>query len=226
VLYTAPILLTKFAPGSESEPDIGVFEGVASTTGRDRHGDIVEKGSFTRSIAELEAGSRRIPLLHNHDSREQIGGITKAKETDAGLEVVGRIVKGTPIADRVHSLAKTGDVGLSIGFMPFPGAPGHRMHDGVGLKYTELDLLEISAVATPANRQSRILRIKELAQSSPRKVEEMLREAFPDIPGRLAKKMAAACLDVLNDDDDPDPADEAALYAALAGATQVFKRGK
>jgi uncharacterized protein len=223
VLYTAPILLTRFAPGADSDADIGVFEGIASTPSKDRHGDIVQRGAFSASIAELEAGKRRVPLLVDHDSRSQIGGIKTAREDDVGLQVSGQIVKGTPAADRIHALAKAGDVGLSIGFMPMPEA--FEKLPGGGTLYKSVDLVEISAVSTPSNRGSRILRIKELAQSSPREVEEILREAFPDIPGRLAKKMAVACLDVLNDSDDdrPNPAELAAVQAALAGALNIFK---
>jgi HK97 family phage prohead protease len=223
VLYTQPILLTRFAPGADSDADIGVFEGVASTPGRDRHGDVVAKGAFGTSIEELESGKRRVPLLVDHDPRSQIGGIKSAREDDAGLQVKGQIVRGTPAADRAYALSKAGEMGLSIGFMPMPEAS--EKLPGGGTLYKSVDLVEISAVSTPSNRGSRILRIKELAQSSPREVEEILREAFPDIPGRLAKKMAVACLDVLNDSDDdrPNPAELAAVQAALAGALKIFK---
>ena len=111
MLYTSPILLTRFAPGADSEVDIGVFEGIASTPGRDRHGDIVAKGAFTASIHELETGKRRIPLLVDHDPRTQIGGIKSAREDDAGLAVSGQIVKGTPAADRAYALSKAGEMG-------------------------------------------------------------------------------------------------------------------
>jgi uncharacterized protein len=215
VLFTQPILLTRFAPGADSDADIGVFEGIASTPGRDRHGDVVAKGAFGASIQELEAGKRRIPRLVDHDPRSQIGGIKSARENDAGLEVTGQIVRGTPIADRTYALSKAGEMGLSIGFMPIPDAV--EKIAGGGTLYKQVDLVEISAVSTPSNRGSRILRIKELAQSSPRELEEMLRVAIPDVPGRLAKKMAIAWLDLLNEsDDEPRPDDLAPLKAALA----------
>jgi uncharacterized protein len=222
VLYTQPILLTKFAPGADSGVDIGVFEGVASTPGRDRHGDVVAKGAFGASIQELEAGKRRIPLLVDHDPRSQIGGIKSARENDDGLQVSGQIVKGTPAADRAYALSKAGEMGLSIGFMPIPEAA--EKIAGGGTLYKSVDLVEISAVSTPSNRGSRILRIKQLAQSSPREVEEMLREAFPDIPGRLAKKMAAACLDALNDSDEPDPAKVAKMADLKAALAQTLSQ--
>jgi hypothetical protein len=217
VLYSQPFLITRFAPGSESEPDIGEFEGIASTPDRDRHGDIVATDAFVDSIDALNTGKRRIPLLMDHDPRTQIGGIKSMRQDEAGLHVTGRIVKGTPAADRAWALSKSGDMGLSIGFAAIPGATVHL--PGGGTLYKSVDLLEISAVSTPSNRGSRILRIK---QSSPREVEEMLREVFPELPGRLAKRMAVACLDALNDSDEPDPA-MAALHAALARTIQNLK---
>jgi HK97 family phage prohead protease len=222
VLYTQPILLTRFAPSVDSDADIGMFEGVASTPGRDRHGDIVAKGAFSSSIAELEAGKRRIPLLVDHDPRSQVGGIKSAREDDEGLQVKGQIVKGTPTADRIYALSKTGDVGLSIGFMPM--SEHAEKIAGGGTLYKQVDLVEISAVSTPSNRGSRILRIKELAQSSPRELEEILREAIPDVPGRLAKKMAIAWLDLLNaDEPDPNAAAIATLKATLAQTLHNLK---
>jgi uncharacterized protein len=222
VLYTQPILITKFAPGADSDVDIGMFEGIASTPGRDRHGDVVATGAFGASIEELAAGKRRIPLLVDHDPRTQIGGIKSAREDDEGLAVSGQIVRGTPAADRAYALSKAGEVGLSVAFMPIPGAS--EKIEGGGTLYKSVDLIEISAVSTPANRRSRILRIKELAQSSPREVEEMLRETFPDIPGRLAKKMAAACLDALNDSDEPDPAKVAKMADLKAALAQTLSQ--
>ena len=54
----------------------------------------------------------------------------------------------------------------------------------------------------------------------------MLRDAIPDIPGRLAKKMAIAWLDLLNesDDDKPNPAELIAMNSALERLRQSFKR--
>jgi hypothetical protein len=98
---------------------------------------------------------------------------------------------------------------------------------GAGIKYGKVDLVEVSAVATPSNRESRVLRIKEFGEMAPAELESLLREGeLPPMPRRMAAKLTRAWLAALNDDDEPDPADEAALYAALAGATQVFKRGK
>lgn len=147
MLYTSPILITKFAPGADSDVDIGLFEGIASTPGRDRHGDVVARGAFGTSIDELAAGKRRIPLLVDHDPRIQIGGIKSARQDDGGLAVSGQIVRGTPPADRAYALSKAGEMGLSVGFMPIPDAA--EKIAGGGTLYKQVDLVEIQPSRRP-----------------------------------------------------------------------------
>jgi uncharacterized protein len=204
LFYSFPIQIKRFAPDSSGET--GVFEGLASTTGRDRHGDVMERGCFSQSIEALNSGQRRIPLLLEHNLQEQIGGINTAAETDEGLYVTGQIVPGTAAADRVHALAKANAVSLSVGFVPLEHEP---MADGRGHRIKRVDLMEISAVSSPANRESRILAIKNLDLASLGDFEKLFREL--EIPSRLARKFAYACVDVI---DKPD-ADELQLQAAL-----------
>lgn len=222
MLYSQPIKITKFAPGADSPTGIGIFEGVASTNLLDRDGDILDATAFSGSVDELNRGVRRVPVLVNHEAHLQIGGLKSATETPDGLLVTGRIVRGTPEANRAYQLAKSGDMNLSIGFLPVEGRT-ESLPSG-GNRYKQVDWCEISTVSVPSNRGCRILRIKELAESSPREVEEMLREAFPEIPGRLAKKMAVACIDALNDDKPArDPKAMARAQAAALATIQNLK---
>lgn len=221
MIYTQPILITRFAPTAAS--DIGVFEGLASTAIRDRHGDVVAKGAFGESIEALAAGSRRIPLLLEHNPGQHLGGIKSAVQTDEGLRVVGQIVLGTPNADRVYQLSKAGEMGLSIGFLPVE----HEDIPGGGTLYRRVDLLEISAVATPSNRESRILSIKALADCSHSEIEKLLRDgSMPPIPRRLAAKMARLCVSATDEDLEPehDPADIAAIEQQLEALKQGLSK--
>lgn len=220
MIYSETVLVTRFAP--DGSVDAGMFEGLASSWSRDRHGDQIAPGAFVESITALETGQRRIPLLLNHDTSTQLGGIKHAAETDLGLRVKGQIVRGTPAADRVYDLSKAGQMGLSVGFMPIAGAT--EPIAGGGTRFTRVDLVEVSAVATPSNRESRVLTIKALAESSPAEFERLLRDGeLPPMPRRLAEKVARAFLSALNDDDDPDPHQIAALNAALAATLTAFK---
>lgn len=215
MLYSYPILIKRFSPDSG---EAGMFEGLASTPGRDRHGDIIEPGAFAESVEALNSGKRRIPLLYNHNAAEQIGGIKTAAETPEGLFVTGQIVPGTPAADRIHTLAKASSIALSVGFYSVEAKP-----EGNGQRFKRVDLAEISAVPVPSNRESRILSMKNLDQASPDQFERLFRDL--EVPGRLAKKLTRACLEVYEAEDAPDhdPRQLAALKAAIAGTLQTFK---
>jgi uncharacterized protein len=201
VIFSQPLVL-KFAPGAGS----GTFAGFASSWARDRHGDEVMRGAFADSIAALHSGRQRIPLLNNHSAGDQLGGVTSAEETDDGLRVEGRIIPGTPSADRALALARADQLSLSVGFMPLDGH-SERITGG-GKRYKRVDLIEISAVAAPANRESRILAVKNLALGSPADLERLLRDGeLPPLPRRLAEKFAKACRPLLAEDDpESDPA--------------------
>jgi uncharacterized protein len=218
MIFSETLLVTRFAPGAGT--DTGLFEGLASSWTRDRHGDQIAPGAFGESIAALAAGQRRIPLLHEHRSADQVGGIKSGEETDLGLRVQGQIVLGTPAAERVHALSKAGAMGLSVGFLPIEGAT--EAIEGGGTLYKRVDLVEVSAVATPSNRESRVLSIKSLAESSPAEFACLLRDGeLPPMPRRLAEKVARACLAAINESDPNEPtADE---LAAIAAALERLK---
>jgi HK97 family phage prohead protease len=204
----------------------GTLVGLASTWSVDRHGTRIARGAFARSLAALAAGEVRVPLLYEHNPLEQLGAITKATETDDGLEVEAQIVLGTPIADRVHQLALADAVGLSVGFTPFDD--GLEI-DGEGhAVYTRADLMEVSAVSVPSNRESVVHTVRSLAATSPADLERHLRDGtLPAMPRRLAAKVARVALPLIGaEPDEPEhsPADLAALAAAIGGFTKTFKR--
>ena len=64
----------------------GLITGVATTPSTDRMGDIVEPEGAQFKLP--------IPLLWQHDSRQPIGMVERAKVTPAGIEVVARIARG------------------------------------------------------------------------------------------------------------------------------------
>ena len=223
MIYSQSVLITRLAPGDGAQA--GMFEGLASSFSRDRHGDQIAPGAWADSISALAAGKTRIPLLLNHDTSAQLGGVRKAAETADGLHIAGQIVPGTPAADRVYALMKADQMALSVGFMPVAGG-SEPMADG-GTLYKRVDLVEVSAVATPSNRESRVLSIKTLASSySPAELEKLLHHhGLPPLKRRLARKVARACLAAIHesDPDEHDPAELEAVAAALERLKQSFK---
>ena len=127
--------------------DGGVFEGYGSTYRNvDKYGDVIEPGAFAKTLGD----SPQRPLLWGHDPREPIG-IADIKDDERGLFVQGRLALDVQRAREAHALLKMGAVrGMSIGFFPRKWEP----LDKGGRKFTEIELVEVSLTAFPANPQA------------------------------------------------------------------------
>jgi len=121
----------------------------------DRDGEVVLPEAFKKTIPKF----MKHPVLvasHNYSSLEnQIGEWTKLKVEDNGVSGKNRyyINEGNAQADWAFNLASKGVAAFSIGFMP------KKWHDGEGEKeprrtYDEIELLEISQVIIPSNRDA------------------------------------------------------------------------
>lgn len=172
----------------------GTFKGLASTWQLDRHGDVIERGAFAKSLAAWAARGARLPILWQHDQREPIGAIRKAAETDEGLEVEGELVLAIENAKRAHGLARAGGLAMSIGFSITPGATETRS----GVRFIkEIDLAEVSLVSIPANAGAVVREVKSARDcSTVREYEALVREAL-GLSSRDAKAVAAKSWPVL-----------------------------
>ncbi|MDF1598252.1 phage major capsid protein [Mesorhizobium sp. YIM 152430] len=136
---------------SFSVDDAGTITGLAWPFGSpDRVGDLIEKGAFNPAAA--------MPVLYEHDATKVIGVWEAITETDAGLEVKGRLfLDSVPLAREVHALVKRGKAGgLSIGFR----ATETKTRPDGNRTIVALDLAEISIVANPCHPDARILTVK------------------------------------------------------------------
>lgn len=135
--------------------------GIASTPNTDRYDDIVEPAGAEFTLP--------IPLLWQHRHAEPIGQVVRAKVTDAGIEIVARLV--APTSDMPNQLVarlqeawssiKTGLVrGLSIGFTP----KEYSFMDSGGVHFLRWDWHELSTVTIPANVEGTITSIKSFDQ--------------------------------------------------------------
>lgn len=142
------------------DSDSMTVEAVVSTKNVDRDGDIVTPKAFEKRIKTY----KQHPVLlssHNYgDLLKQIGEAVKVKVTDSGLEATFKYYAGmgNQEADWAWVLAQKGIASFSIGFI------GHefeyiKQKDGesefiTGRKFTDVELLEISQVVVPSNRQA------------------------------------------------------------------------
>ena len=121
----------------------------------DRDGEVVEPQAFKKTLKEF---MKHPVLVASHDYRDltnQIGEWSKLKITDEGIEGKPKyyINAGNEQADWAYYLASNGKAAYSIGFMP------KTWEDGDGVKeprrtYKEIELLEISQVIVPSNRDA------------------------------------------------------------------------
>jgi HK97 family phage prohead protease len=126
-----------------------------STASTDRDGESIDPLGWRKS---LPAFRKRPVLLSSHnygDLRKQIGEFSKVKVSEDGLFASPRyyINEGNEEADWAFKLASKGMAAYSVGFIP------KAWTDGDGEKtpartYTEQELLEISHVVVPSNRDA------------------------------------------------------------------------
>ena len=126
-----------------------------STASMDRDAEVIEPSAFKKTIPKF---MKHPVLVASHDYRDltnQIGEWTKLKITDTGIEGKPKyyVNMGNEQADWAYKLAQKGVAAFSIGFIP------KEWEDGDGQKsprrtYKEVELLEISQVIIPSNREA------------------------------------------------------------------------
>lgn len=175
----------------------GTISGYGSVSGvRDMHGDIVEKSAFAATIRQHKADKTAPVMLWGHDPDRVIGVWDAFEEDGHGLKVTGRLNLDTQDGREAHALLKQGALsGLSIGYRVMPG--GAKIdRDGVR-RLSALDLWEVSLVAFPSNRQSRVHGVKAIESRTD--FERFLREA--DFSKSAARKLAAGGWPALQPDE-------------------------
>lgn len=196
--------------GSE---ETGNFTGYASTFGGvpDSYGDIIAPGAFLSSLANHSKRGSLPAMLWAHQTDEPIGRWVSIKEDDRGLAVEGKLTIGTKRGSEAFALMNDGALSLSIGYRTQPDG---AKYEGSTRILKCVDLVEISAVAIPANPAARVNSVK-YSLSKPvniREFEAALRDAC-GLSVREAKRVASAGWPVLLRRD--DASDELKQIAAL-----------
>jgi HK97 family phage prohead protease len=136
-----------------------IIRGMATTPTVDRVGDIIEP--------EGVQFKNPMPLLWQHQHDQPIGHTTFGKPTKAGIPFESEFVhpdavKSETLKDRLQMAwdsVKTQLVrAVSIGFRPIE----YSFMDSGGIRYSETEVYELSAVTIPANADAVITTIKSL----------------------------------------------------------------
>ncbi len=168
----------------KSIDEAGYIAGIAAGYGNiDHGGDVIMPGALTKAIA----GRSSVPMLLFHDHKRPVGSWSKFDETDAGLNVEGKIAIKSDAGRDAHALVEARALsGLSIGYKTI-----RHKFEGKARQLHELALHEVSLVPVGMNDRAVITQIKSLVEAggmpSVREFEEFLRDA-----GGFSKSLAAA----------------------------------
>lgn len=135
----------------------GTFEAYGSIFGNvDSYGDIVDKGAFTKTLADR---GNKVRLLWQHDSTKPIGKFTSLSEDDMGLKCVGSLNLNVQQGKEAYEHLKHGDIeGMSIGFIPLKD---YRDAQDTSIKHlSEVKLYEVSLVTFPANEEANVTSVR------------------------------------------------------------------
>lgn len=139
-----------------SSDEKGVFEGYASTFNTvDQVGDTIIKGAFTKTIGS----GRTVKGFVNHKQHEvPVIDWMSMVEDDRGLKVHGKVDMNHKDGPTVYSgMQRKAMDGLSIGFT-MDADDFEQKSDGRIIK--NVDLMEISVVSFPCERQATITAVK------------------------------------------------------------------
>lgn len=155
---TTRFMVAPFQIKAESiDEDSRTFEGLASVWGIDLGDDVMHKGAFKKTLAEIKKSPDAIPLLNTHnqwDVMSALGQLLEAKETDAGLWTKWEIIEGEDgdrTLARLRPSQRTGKSPvskMSIGFIPkkFDFEESETARFGQLRNLREVELKEVSLV--------------------------------------------------------------------------------
>ena len=165
----------------------GEVEGYASIFGNiDHHGEIVERGAFTKTIAER---GDKVLFCWQHNKHEIIGKIVELREDQKGLYFRAQFAP-TPRGQEARELLKMGALGgFSFGFNVLQESQ-ERLSNGRPItRLKQLRLTEISAVSQPCNEEALPLGVKSVDATDFNDAEIALIEDFKN--NLIAQRTAA-----------------------------------
>ena len=206
-----------FAGGRERSVDLAnrTVEGIASTINLDREREVILPSAFVKTLPGFIGSSAPYLAAHTHRTYDgkpsQIGWVLEAKITKTDVRCLFRYGT-TDAAEQWWKIASDADGkghAFSIGFIPRrwvsgsvldlvsqlpelkkPLAAAGLKDDDKLLVFTEIELLEISAVPVPANREAlQLLAAKWFAQGGeqPEELKQLRKELSEIVKSQLAE---------------------------------------
>lgn len=129
---------------------------VVSTADVDRDKEKINTDAFKKRLKYYKDHPVLLSSHRYDDLRKQIGEAQNIKVTDEGLQATFKYYanEGNPEADWAWVLAQKNIAGFSIGFIPFAYEDKDLEKDGINRIFTDVELVEISQVLVPSNRNA------------------------------------------------------------------------
>ena len=217
----------------EIKADNGMITGYASTWTRepDSYGDVVAKGAFLDSIAEIEKSGKTLPLLFNHDNNDlknYIGTIVNLAEDDHGLKFDATF-DATPEAQRARELAMDGRLAkFSFAYDVLDQATVTLDDGREANELRKLNIHEVSLVLYPANPDTSVVSVKagrrnrktdeDIIKQIITLAESLLTDEIDDNPEEEEAKAKSEEPDTVNDE-------EQMRKNLLEAAEKILKKG-
>ncbi len=207
------------------------FQGYgAAFSNVDSYGDVIDPGAFSAFLADVKGGRQPWPsMLSQHggfgmtaEDMTPVGVWTSLSEDGQGLLVDGKFAD-TPRGRELYALMKMEPRpaidGLSIGYIAKEWEPRSKPEDP-RRRLKRIDLVEISPVTFPANRNARVSSVKSLdTLSTLSEIEDFLREA-----GGFSRNEAKGLIARVKQATRGDAGDDLAqLRTALTSNLKLFK---
>lgn len=188
----------------------GTFAGYASTFGGapDRAGDVIAHGAFGKSLKGHKAAGSAPAMLWAHDFREPVGRWSSFTEDRNGLKAEGKLTLGVQRGRDAYELMKDGALSLSIGYRVRQDGYERSTH-----VLKELELLEVSLVAVPANPLAQVTAVKADIRG-PADLQRVLQEL--GYSQREAKRIVAGGWSALSREESPELKQAAVLLRTRA----------
>lgn len=160
----------------------GKLTAVASTSVVDRDGEVILPSAFARHLDRYLANPV-ILAAHTHrsaDGMPTILGSATRVAIESNALVFDMTFARTPLAEQWRSLYEDGHArAFSVGFIPLAGEWKEQAEGNVYV-WTEVELLEISAVPVPANPEALARDVcgEELERLIDERVRKALREMY------------------------------------------------
>lgn len=174
-------------------PDLGSVSGYASTWIRraDAAGDVVRRGAFRESVERIMRDKKTIPFLfnHQHDNiNSYIGRVIELEEDEHGLFFVAEF-DDTKEAQRARQLVKDGRItGFSFAYNTLDEGPVTLPDGSRANELRKLELLEISLVMYPANRDTSVIEVKSFDDMRHERREDQKKRRLLRTANRLLKE--------------------------------------